>query len=667
MSRPVVRALAITAALAVIASLCAWLFWPKNSGTFADVHERIQAPAQHATTESATSTVRSDAVNDSANSIDASKNEQSASSTATLETSSLRPAVDAVPDSPPSTAKQADVTQPAPATPTSVERIILLAPQNPLIIEFQLTIDDQPHTAAMEKLVAEVLKLADIDGDGRTTWSELCASPRIKYGQFGNLAIDGENGEKQITERYDINRDKIVDESELPRFLTRNAGSARPFSIRGSLDQQGLNRRSAATWRVLDADDDGVLSAEELAAAPARLAARDTDDDEILVISDLDRRLQTPDPEMNMNERRRRGPDAARLLGPYADWAAVQLSLENAYGGSRVLRAGCFPLTPELFTHLDKNGDGRLQRDEYRRLNDAPPDLVISVAFGSAAQETGDRGQETQTDADSREGEAPAEPKAPNQPRLQVIYVSSNLSPTPSSPVMQPGRLTMPIGGVLLTFYTNDTVANESFAARAKQALAMFDANKDGYLEKSEIPESLQAQLGRFEAIDRDEDGKVFPAEIEAFLRQQQSGLRAQIHAKATDGDDVLFAALDSDHDQRLDGREVQSSAARLASLDQNGDGQLSPEELPEIMTIGLARGSLENADALFVPPPVIVRTPNREAPRWFSAMDANGDGVISRREFLGPSEKFAELDVDANGLLELKEIPNREPPVNGQ
>jgi hypothetical protein len=73
-------------------------------------------------------------------------------------------------------------------------------------------------------------------------------------------------------------------------------------------------------------------------------------------------------------------------------------------------------------------------------------------------------------------------------------------------------------------------------------------------------------------------------------------------------------------------------------------------------MVIGLARGSLENADATFAPPPVINRGPAGDLPRWFAAMDANTDGAISRREFIGPPDKFSELDQDGNGLLELSE-----------
>jgi len=546
-----------------------------------------------------------------------------------------------VEDSPPVEEKPAatDEEQAAPsppAKPVSKERILLLAPGNPIVVELHLTIDGQPHTEALVRLVDEVLKLGDTDGDGRTMWKELCASRRVKYGQYGNLAIDNDNSEKQVIERYDIARDGVVDRTELPRFLTRNAGGSRPFSIRGTLDHRDLNRRGAATFRVIDADEDGAISAEERAAAALLLAGRDGDDDEILLASDLNPRLQTPDPEM-MAERRRRGPDAARLLGPHADWGGIQRILELEYGGGRTLTAESFPLTPELFAQLDKNKDGRIRREEFSALNEMPAHVVVEAAFGKEP------------------GAGDQEPGA--KPRLKLVHVAPELAGASDSVVEQSGRMTISVGGNRLTFYTNDTVASEDFSARAMQALGMFDQNKDGYLEKSEVPESLQGQLGRFEAVDADDDGKAYPYEIEAFLAQQQAGLRAQIHAKAADTVDVLFAALDADHDERLDSRELEGANSRLAALDKNGDGKVTSDELPEVLLIGLARGSLENADATFSPPPIIVRGPDGKAPRWFTSMDANRDGTISRREFLGSAEKFQELDRDGNGLLELAEV----------
>ncbi|HEX5103581.1 MAG TPA: hypothetical protein VFV87_07220 [Pirellulaceae bacterium] len=270
---------------------------------------------------------------------------------------------------------------PQAAAAVSKERIVLLAPLNPFLIEFHFTIDGQPHEQALERLVDAVIKLADTDGDGRPMWAEVTSSKRFKYGQFGNLAINNDNDHKQIVERYDIDRDKVVDRDELPRFLTRNAGGSRSFSIRGTADYRGMNRRGAPTWQVIDTDGDGRISPEERQSAAGELRIRDSDDDEILVATDLNPRAALGDPGM-MSMRRRAGPQAARLLGPHADWDNVRLALEHDYGGSRYLETDSFPLTPQLFTELDTNKDGRIDRTEIRGLDSVPPHMVIAVDFG---------------------------------------------------------------------------------------------------------------------------------------------------------------------------------------------------------------------------------------------------------------------------------------------
>jgi Ca2+-binding EF-hand superfamily protein len=203
--------------------------------------------------------------------------------------------------------------------------------------------------------------------------------------------------------------------------------------------------------------------------------------------------------------------------------------------------------------------------------------------------------------------------------------------------------------------FRNDAVADTDFAARASQVLTMFDQNKDGYLEASEVPDSLQPQLGRFEAVDIDDDGKAFPKEIEAFLSQQQAGLRAQIHARVSDIEDALFATLDADQDGRLASRELESASQRLKALDVDGDDQVTPDEIPQVIEISVARGSIETPDATFARP-TIERTVSQEAPSWFTSMDANQDGVLSRREFLGTTRQFGALDRDQNGLLDAVE-----------
>lgn len=541
----------------------------------------------------------------------------------------------------------------APLPTFGAERILLLAPYNPLIIEFQFTIDGQPHGEALERLVGEAIKLADADGDGRPMWKELTASKRFKYGQFGNLAINSDNDHKQIVERYDIDRDGVVDSTELPRFLTRNAGGSRAFSIRGASDYRDLNRRGAPAWQLVDADDDGMLSQDELSSLASRLASRDMDDDEILVAADLNPSAAASAMPGMMAERRRRGPDASRMLGPHADWDSVRLALENRYSGSSYLQPDSFPLTPELFAQLDANADGKVRKEEFERLNEVEPHVVVAVEFG-VAEETEDKEQESGDG--SQESEEKVLEAAPAAPRVRLVRIADALTTAGQDAIEQPNRLTLRFGGMVLTLYTNDTIVNQDFEAQAQQALATLDANKDGYLEKSEVPETAQPQLGQFEAVDADEDGKVYAGEIVAFLTQQQAAQRSQIHAKASDREDVLFAVLDADHDERLDLRELESAPERMGVLDRDGDGLISPDELPEVMTIGLARGNLENMDALFVPPPVVARGPAGDAPRWFTSMDANADGAISQREFIGSEDKFAELDANGNGLLEAPE-----------
>ena len=42
--------------------------------------------------------------------------------------------------------------------------------------------------------------------------------------------------------------------------------------------------------------------------------------------------------------------------------------------------------------------------------------------------------------------------------------------------------------------------------------------------------------------------------------------------------------------------------------------------------------------------------------PLWFRRMDVNGDGDVSRREWLGSEEDFRRIDTDGDGLISLEE-----------
>ena len=50
--------------------------------------------------------------------------------------------------------------------------------------------------------------------------------------------------------------------------------------------------------------------------------------------------------------------------------------------------------------------------------------------------------------------------------------------------------------------------------------------------------------------------------------------------------------------------------------------------------------------------PKSLVRFPTRRGPAWFRAMDRNGDGDVSRREFTGTDADFRKLDANGDGLI---------------
>ncbi len=122
----------------------------------------------------------------------------------------------------------------------------------------------------------------------------------------------------------------------------------------------------------------------------------------------------------------------------------------------------------------------------------------------------------------------------------------------------------------------------------------------------------------------------------------------------------AIFGILDLDRDRRLGAREVMRTVDRVMSWDGDGDGRVSPDEIPYHFQVTIARGGLSGltGDGDGHPAPV-GRWPRLEpaapaaGPDWFQKMDRNHDGDVSRREFLGPRDQFDRLDRDNDGLID--------------
>ena len=119
-----------------------------------------------------------------------------------------------------------------------------------------------------------------------------------------------------------------------------------------------------------------------------------------------------------------------------------------------------------------------------------------------------------------------------------------------------------------------------------------------------------------------------------------------------------LFRLLDQDNNRRLTLREGRQLAGLLSDLDLNKDKQITSEEIPTAVRIAVTRGPIAH-EVLSSPIAAAERSRSidlAEAPSWFVNMDRNGDGDLTRKEFLGNSDRFQLLDQDGDKLISAKE-----------
>ncbi len=517
----------------------------------------------------------------------------------------------------------------------SPERLLVFLPGGPLLLDVVLLIEGKPYAQAMEALVDLALERGDTDKDGTTHWEEITSSPLFTYGQMGNVAINNEQERQEAIRLYDTDRDGVADREEMPRFVTRNAGGARGFSFRGSNRHHGRNRFESPLRQLLDKDEDGQLSLAEMQSATAVLASRDGENDSILTEDDFSERL--PD-EQRRRYRRSDEPVAGWHLELATRWEEVAYAMQDLYAEDGTFTEESFALFPNLWKQLDLNVDSRLDRVEAALLKDLSAHATLTIRF-----------------APKPESDSEDDAYGTGLASMELTGWQANLEGV-LSVTESPDAITFHAPGAEVQIFARDLAPQAVDESGAAEQLARLDADKNGYLDAEELetrPDLVNVPLA---ALDANGDEMVYPSEYAVYLNQRAASQRAQIHGQAEHQPDALFAALDTNDDGRFTARELNSVPERLQTLDTDQDG-LRFDEIPDAVAVVLARGNIQMREQLFATYRPAARPADMEGPAWFTAMDANQDGDISPREFLGSSEQFARLDQDQDGFLVSSEL----------
>jgi hypothetical protein len=458
--------------------------------------------------------------------------------------------------------------------PGERERVLILTPGGPLVVDAWIMIDGRPHTEQFAARIERVLDAADTDGDGRATWAEWAANGEFLRGDLSNIDPKNKRLIDMWIERFDENRDKQLQSNEAAAWLGRDAvGSIRPLALRSRRSYLPIPTRNSRVWELLDVNRNGRLADDEIAAARDRLWSLDADDDRIITVAEmasLRDLLDAAGPSMAPAFEDNRY--AAIQLEPTSDLARLQYLLSDLYAPRQNLGPTSFPELPDLFDKLDANSDDWLETAELGELLAIEPHLALSVTFTNV-------------------GSLDLPPA--------IVRVESHAPEFVVATATASNRILVAIGNTRLIVSAHDLAASQGVGGDA--------------------------------------------------LRND---LRLMVHDQC----DALFEELDANADGRLGEREISTCSQRLAAQDASGDGAIVGSELPNFMVVAYLRGETPSEQSFYTPAIAATRPPNGPAPPWFARADFNGDGDVSRREFLGSAEQFSRLDSNQDDFVSATE-----------
>ncbi len=531
------------------------------------------------------------------------------------------------------------------ATVQDTYEVLFLARTRPVRIRVVTTVAGGSLNERFEKHLKDLFAAFDRDGDGSLNRYEAeLVYARSEMAQMlrGGFGFRGQTGQAPSIDILDRDGDGKVSFEEFAAYYSPELPLM--TQVRGSVaDNRNIGEITAELFVRLDANQDGRLSATELKAAEKILGVLDEDEDETVSAAELLKNSARGNMLAGGGEfgagmmamSGRANPANAAPNGLQAHLGSLSPDVVGQvvkwYDASKDdklnrLESG---LTAADFARLDADKDGKLTATELEAWRTGEPDVVVTLTFaeklaGCKAEATAGKGFPAGIDI--------PKPSTPDRVVLRVGAQTVDLAAAP---------LPAAAAGV-----------DHPYAA-------LFPADKKYLEEKDLVGPQYQFLRVAFDPADFDGDGKLTRAEFDRYFTLQTKTARLSMTLTHVTRVPNLFQLLDASGDGKLGVKELRTAYERLIPLEPSGENEVTRQVLQPsaVVRFGSTFGGI--VDPAFA---VAQRQPaSTQGPAWLRKMDRNGDGDVSRLEFLGPKEDFDKLDTNRDGLISLDEATEYE------
>ncbi|MCA9007493.1 MAG: EF-hand domain-containing protein [Planctomycetaceae bacterium] len=522
---------------------------------------------------------------------------------------------------------QAGEVPPVTAKQVTGQRIILLAPSAPIILDINLLVDQSDFRSISNDYIDRMFASLDRDEDGYLDLKELKYLPA-----FGIQRYDKGNLQARL-KQLDTDLDQRLSLKEFAVYLHSGQGSA--FRVAGVPSRSS---QMIELFRKLDQNQNGTLSDSELEASPQTLFQFDRDEDDVLNLTELrpfnssqtNNAAQSPFRQTEIETAFLR-LDHDRSVNKAID-EILKKYIEYTNPEKDAISVGCFQQDrqdSEQVHDSDQNADGFLNREElFAYLQNPLVDVQLQVSI--PREET-------------------------FRPHLK--FLNKTTSRVTEVQVISSSKIEFHIDGLLLELRVKSTRHLLANNVRFYQSrFRVVDSDKNGYLTEAEFMQ-LNLPGGDYKKVDKNKDEMLFVEELTEFLIKDTSEVQNQVVMTVANDGRSLFEILDTDQDRRLSPRELRNSVQRVKEYDGNRDQALDHSELKGHFKITFELGKPElfvfapRTDAMSMQQNMTIpRTMN--GPRWFQRMDRNRDGDLSPREFLFEQSLFKKYDTNQDQLI---------------